>query len=68
MTDMYYNKLEEVDKKLDFIATVRDNKLKKLDKKYIKKKAKIMKKAAIETEDAMFELGLTIPEEVKNVR
>lgn len=68
MTQMYYNKLEEVDKKLDFIATVRDNKLKKLDRKYLKKKAKIMKKAASETEDAMFELGLTIPEEVKNAR
>jgi len=65
---MYYSKLEETDQKIDKIATVRDNKLKKLDRKYIKKKAKIMRKAAEQTEDAMFELGLTIPEEVKNVR
>ena len=54
---MYYNKLEETDKKLEAIEAWQKKKLIKLYKKSEKKIMKVFK-----------ELGATIPEEVKNVR
>ena len=54
---MYYNKLEETDKKLEAIEAWQKKKLIKLYEKSEKKIMKVFK-----------ELGATIPEEVKNVR
>ena len=50
----YYNKLEQVDKRLEEIAKWRD---KKIDK--------IILKSAKRTAKALKELGKTIPQEVK---
>lgn len=58
---MYYIKLKEVDQRIDKLANWRDKKLNKLKKK----EARILAKVAKETEAAMKELGLTIPDEVK---
>lgn len=61
MSELYYNKLEQVDKRIEYIATKRDKKLDKLKKKQFK----VLKWAAEETEKALQELGLTIPIEAK---
>ncbi len=54
---MYYNRLEETDKKLEAIEAWQKKKLIKLYEKSEKKVMKVFKK-----------LGASIPEEVKNVR
>lgn len=61
MSELYYHKLEQVDKRIEYIATKRDKKLNKLKDKQFK----VLEWAAKETEKAMQELGLTIPTEVK---
>ena len=58
---MYYSKLKEVDQRIEAIANWRDKKLDKLNKK----EARVLAKAARQTQAALKELGLTIPDEVK---
>jgi hypothetical protein len=61
MPEIYYEKLREIDQRIDKLAAWRDKKLNKLKKK----DARILAKVAQKTEAAMKELGLTIPDEVK---
>jgi hypothetical protein len=62
--DIYYSRLEEVDKELQAIADERDKKIKKLLKQY----DAVIEKAAKKTEKTLAKLGKTIPEEVKKRR
>jgi len=61
---MYYEKLKEVDERIEAIAKKRDKKINKLNKRY----AKIIAKAADQTQAALKELGETIPEQVKEAK
>ena len=58
MSIKYYNKLEQVDKRIEEIANWRDNKIGKYA-------SKVMDKASKKATKALKKLGKTIPEEVK---
>ena len=58
MTIKYYNRLEQVDKRIEDIANWRDNKIGKYA-------SKVMDKASKKATKALKKLGKTIPEEVK---
>lgn len=62
IVQIYYDKLEETDKKLEAITKWRNRKFVKLNKKIDKVINKAGKKAA----KAMAEVGATIPKEFKN--
>lgn len=61
MNDLYYEKLEETDKKLEAITNWRNRKFVKLNKKI----DKVINKAGKRARKAMAEVGATIPNEYK---
>ncbi len=61
MNDLYYEKLEETDKKLEAITNWRNRKFVKLNKKI----DKVINKAGKRARKAMVEVGATIPNEYK---
>lgn len=61
MSNLYYDKLEETDKRLEAITKWRNRKFVKLNKKI----DKVINKAGKKAKKAMAEVGATIPEEVK---
>ena len=58
---IYYDKLEETDKKLEAITKWRNRKFVKLNKKI----DRVIDKASKKTKKALAEVGAIIPEEVK---
>jgi hypothetical protein len=64
MSNLYYDKLEETDKRLEAITNWRNRKFVKLNKKI----DKVIDKASKKAKKAMAEVGATIPEEVKRGR
>jgi hypothetical protein len=64
MNNLYYEKLEETDKRLEAITNWRNRKFVKLNKKI----DKVIDKASKKTKKAMAEVGATIPLEVKRGR
>ena len=58
---MYYQKLEQTDKKLEAITQWRNRKFIKLNKKI----DKVIIKTSKKTKKVLAELGVTIPEEFK---
>jgi hypothetical protein len=58
---MYYNKLEQTDKKLEAISNWRNRKFVKLNKKI----DKVILKTSKKTKKVLAELGTTIPERYK---
>jgi len=58
---MYYNKLEQTDKKLEAITNWRNRKFVKLNKKI----DKVILKTSKKTKKVLAELGTTIPERYK---
>jgi len=61
MNNLYYEKLEETDKRLEAITNWRNRKFVKLNKKI----DKVINKAGKKTAKAMAEVGVTIPKEFK---
>jgi hypothetical protein len=61
MNDLYYEKLEETDKKLEAITNWRNRKFVKLNKKI----DKVINKAGKRARKAMAEVGATIPNKYK---
>lgn len=61
MSNLYYDKLEETDKRLEAITNWRNRKFVKLNKKI----DKVIDKAGKKAKKAMAEVGATIPKEVK---
>ena len=59
---IYYDKLEETDKKLEAITKWRNRKFVKLNKKI----DRVIDKASKKTKKALAEVGATIPKEFKN--
>ena len=64
MNDLYYEKLEETDKKIEVITNWRNRKFVKLNKKI----DKVIDKAGNKTKKVLAELGTTIPEIYKQTQ
>ena len=64
MSNLYYDKLEETDKRIEAITNWRNRKFVKLNKKI----DKVIAKASNKTKKALTELGTTIPEIYKQTQ